>query len=638
MIKKNILTLLISITMLVVLSVSIMAIEYQEAPILKKKVAQGELPPVEKRLPAEPVVIEPNDEIGKYGGTMVTGFYPNVEHILMLNKSGTETIPNIAKDWKFNEDGTEFTLYLREGLRWSDGVESTAEDFMFWYNDVLQNEELTPNIPSYMQVDGNLIQMEKVNDYEVKFIFSKPNFGFINQLNSTGFNGRLGDFMLPAHALKKYHIKYNENANKLAQEKGFDHWWQLFDVYTSFVDQHSILSDLAGIPDFRAWTLKAETPSGVIYERNPYYFKVDTEGNQLPYIDKVIWHLRDVKDSETRLMAAISGDIDFFAWGTSLKDFPLIKKNEEKGNYRSWAAKELRGSISAYFINQTYEEDPVMGDLLRNLKFRQALSYAIDRDEINEVICLGQGVPRQATFHPTVAGYKEEWGKAYAQFDLKKANQLLDEIGLDKRSEAGWRLRPDGEELTLIVPISDDKPTRLAISEIIVDHWQEAGIKAKLKVMARSNLMTFTKANLHHIFVWGLDSVSGFSVIGKKGGFLNPEFWLAPYGVVWKQWFSSGGTEGQEPPNIIKEVNNWANSLPYVSPEKQKEYIQKIGDTHMNNLWIIGTVGMTGKPVIVNKYLGNVREESFGDNPDVGGLRNFWQEQFFWTTPDKRGE
>ncbi len=436
---------------------------------------------------------------------------------------------------------------------------------------------------------------------------------------------------MPAHAMKQYHIKYNPDADKLAAEHGYDHWWQLFNEKMDF----SVMRMPEGIPTVGAWVLKQLTPTGVVYERNPYYFKVDTAGNQLPYVDE----LRGVfygGEFETQKMRILAGEVDFEAHGTSIHDYPVFKRNEELGGYRCWIGPDTWSSIVTFYINQNYKEDPVLGDILRNKKFRQALSLGIDREEIREIVTLGHGTPTAATVHPSTNGFKEEWATAYATYDPDRANALLDEIGLDKRSPEGWRLRPDGKELSIIIALTGEFGQFIPVTELVREHWRALGIKAEMRVMERTYLGTFVNSSQHQVYAWMCDVMTEGCLVAGQGTYFNPAV-LGPWCPEWSLWLKTNGEQGEEPPQEVKQIYEWAMELPHVTPEERVNLIQNLGDMYAENVWMIGTIGMVGKPVIANVHLGNILETSGSDDAAWAGVRNHWMEQFYWTTPERRG-
>lgn len=604
------------------------AADYNEVPMLEDLVAEGLLEPVEERLPEEPLVIEPNHEIGQYGGRLILGNEPQIESNLILNRPATDTEPNIIKDWEFADEGRELTLYLRKGLKWSDGEPVTADDYLFQFYDIDLNEELNPVTPGHIEIlDDELIEMIKVDDFTVRMEFPVPFYGIINKMNMVGARNWYGP--APRHFLEEYHIDYNENADQIAQEAGFETWYDYFSLIENLEDdEENIEGYKLGRPSLDPWVLKQETPTTYMYERNPYYFKVDPAGNQLPYIDEYHWDLID--DREIRIMKTISGEFDFEAWGLTLEEFPLLKANEDQGNYNAWMGEGLAGAEAVLCINQSYkpEEETVLGKLLQTLEFRQALSLAIDRNEMNELIYLGQAVPRQATVHPDTPGYKEEWAESYAEYDPERANELLDEIGLEERTSDGWRKGEDGEPISIEL-FYHEGAGWIAPLELVRSYWRDIGIDVNMRAVGAGVLFERVNAYEVPVFAWVLDRVHGPSFVESNGSWLNPEFWFGPISPAWEDWLINPDT-GVEPPDLVKELVDIANEMQFVDQDRQKEIVQTIGDAYAENLWMIGTVGLAGTPIVAKKDLGNVREDAYPDNIDVGGLRNHWMEQWYW--------
>lgn len=606
--------------------------KFNESPMFRTKVAAGELPSIEQRLPEEPLVLKPFKEIGKYGGTLHSGMVSasqyspaaqnTMEYMLMMDRKFEKIIPNIAKGWKFSNNGKTFALHLRKGMKWSDGAPFSADDIMFWWEDVVLNDDLTPVKPREWISGGKLMKVKKIDDYTVEFNFTKPYWAVIYSFASVNFRGGQNYCFLPKHALKKYHAKYNKKADELAKEAGYEYWWQLFNSKKDFSISRQQWPD---IPAVGPWVTKKVLPDGVIFERNPYYFKIDTAGNQLPYIDKVRGTF--FGDSQTHLMKMVAGQIDFEAWGTGVTDYPVLVENAKKGGYRVWLGKDLWGGAAVYFFNQNYTEDPIIGNLLRNVKFRQALSLAIDREEVKEVVGLGHGVPRQATVYPACSFYEDWWGKSYAQYDPDKTNEILDEIGLSKKDKDGYRLRPDGKRLTITITLVTDMPYWPNVSELVKEYWENVGVKTVLNVIAREYFWTFIGAAKSQVHVWVQDQTSEGAFIASQAAFFKGGLSWAP---EWLTWWNSNGKEGKEPPKEIKHIWSLCESLPFLSEEERNKAAKEICSFEAKNLFFVGTVGMMGKPCIANVNLGNVNTNAFADNCDNAGNRNNWLEEWFW--------
>ncbi|MBC7321369.1 ABC transporter substrate-binding protein, partial [bacterium] len=285
---------------------------FSEAPALAELVKQGKLPPVEKRLPEKPLVIVPVEEVGKYGGSWRMAMRGRADTPLLSRQVGYEglviidpdlanVLPGVAENWKIGGNGRIFTFYIRKGIKWSDGHLFTADDIMFWYKDIILNKELTPVIPSWLTSEGEVVKVEKIDTYTVRFTFKKPNGLFLPYF-ATGA-GR--SVLVPSHYLKQFHVNYTskDKLNELVKKEGLNTWIDLFNNKNNFWMNPDL-------PVVFAW--KVTTPLGVstrvVFERNPYYWKIDTEGNQLPYIDRLVVDV--VENIEVMKMKALNGEID----------------------------------------------------------------------------------------------------------------------------------------------------------------------------------------------------------------------------------------------------------------------------------------------------------------------------------------
>jgi len=579
--------------------------KFNEAPMLRTLVAAGELPPVEERLPEEPMVVVPLEEIGQYGGTLKTisaSPLTNAADLAAIVSEGLRKwtpdlktlAPNIAKGWDLSKDMKTLIIYLRKGMKWSDGAPFTADDFVFWYKDILLNKELTPVIGKTWCPGGQVIKVEKVDDYTVRVKSAIPNPSM--PLRDIGF--------APKHYLKRYHIKYNPKATELAKQNGYDKWWMLFNYYYS--PGTNKVRRIVDYPTLGPWVLKKVTSTRYLYERNPYYWKVDTAGNQLPYIDKA--SRVDVENREVAEMKIIAGEFDIAGFDLLLSNYPLYKKNEKKGNYHTMLWKSPLGSRYYFAFNYTHK-DPILRKIFRDLRFRQAMSIAINRQEINKVLFFGKAVPRQATLLPNVSFYEPWMGKYYTQYDPKEANRLLDEMGLKWDKEHKFRLRPDGKTLALTIEYVQIEGPKRQISELIKDYWEDVGVKVTLKEEERNYYQQRGLANEGEVRAWHLPGAEVTNYLFNICRFCAP--WHNPAvsagGIEWWNWWNTGGKTGEEPPEEIKKqfkaIDKWQHTV-----MGSKEYIRlgkEILTRNVKNLWTIGTVGMDPLPIIIKNNLRN---------------------------------
>jgi len=612
---------------------------FNEAPVLRTKVAAGELPPLKERLPEEPMVIEPLEEIGQYGGTAhvfsIQANHPGdgayvgqgFETVLRLTPDCKKIIPNIAKKWELSKDGKTLTLYLRKGMKWSDGVPFTADDVMFWWKDMILNDELTPVKPTvWWGPGGELMKVEKVDDYTVRFHFAVP-YPIAPRLLA-GPEG-LWKFQYPKHYLRQFHIKYNPKANELAKEKGFNSWYEYFAERNSTWCSMPTNPDLPTLGAFRCVESK---PGYLLYERNPYYWKVDTEGNQLPYIDRII--TRKVENIEMYNAKIIGGEADFAARSANLENYPLYKRSAEKGNYRINLWTSGYGSVVIYQPNQTCK-DPVLRKIFQDVRFRRALSLAINREEINESLFFGLGVPRQWTLISDSILYEPRFGEAYAQYDPDEANRLLDEMGLKWDKNHEYRLRPDGKRLAWTLeyfPGAGMAAAKTAMSELVKEYWKKIGCDVKLKETTGELMNVRAPANEIVMNLWHGDR-------GTDMAFFTGDIrWFAPitvgwemsYGVEWARWYATGGKSGEEPPEKVKKLYEWLKKMLTTMDEKERIQLgKKILASQAENVWVIGTVGMVPVPVITRKNLRNVPEKHLY-TWDVLYTKDSYPEQYFF--------
>ena len=456
--------------------------KYNESPMLAALVASGDLPPVDERLPEVPLVKVP-PEIGRYGGTAITfahaswaveiGGWWHGSFTLEVDENW-QVGPGVAKGYELSDDQQTFTLFLREGMNWSDGHPVTAEDFLFRYEERPRRGYRSEPIESMVAVD----------DYTVQITFSKPFPRIV--INMANENGADWNRWLPKHFLQHWHADYNEEAAAIAKNEGFETWEQAL----SFHAAANNVKD-PNRPTTRMFVVREIGTDTRLYERNPYWYAVDPEGNQLPYIDRV---QSTQVDLETYKLKVLNGEAAIANW-VSFEDFTLFKQNEAKGGYTIELIDGQRGSHHTYHVNQTHSE-PVLGEVMRDIRFRRALSLAIDRDEMNETLWSGMGVPRAGTLVSSVSYYKREWGEdhPYARYDPADANRLLDEMGLTNRDRDGFRTLSNGETINLTA-VQVGKELSSEGHELVKDYWEDIGIKFTLREVEGSFYWDFTSTD-----------------------------------------------------------------------------------------------------------------------------------------------
>ena len=599
--------------------------QYNEAPMLAEMVANGELPPVDERLPLNPLVITPEEEIGDYGGIwnrLATSAGDNQlggkvggEHLVRYNKDGSQINPNVFESWEVSSDGSTYTFHLREGMRWSDGEPYTANDLLFYYEDVLLNEDLTPNFPSWLKLSGEPVVIEKLDDYTLQFKFAAPYALFINVLGSLR-GDRFARYC--AHYLKQFHVNYVEKdeMDAMIKDAGVEHWYQVFGTKP---DPRRNPDN----PSYLPWNLSTPSHSDpLIADRNPFYWKVDPEGNQLPYIDSIHWSLVDGKDQLN--LRAIQGEVDMQLRHITFDNVPLFMENMERGNYRVMLWQRGQVTDTVLHLNHT-NKDPVLREIAQDKRFRYALSLGINRADIIEAVYLGQAEPNQVSPTKTSPLYWEPQAKNLIEHDPDRANAYLDEMGLTDRDEEGYRLRPDGERLSIVFEYAAVFGAWGDIAELLTAHWGELGIELISTEIDRSLLGQRLSANEIDLGVW--------TGSGEFNPFIEPRSFvpLVPNNALrqYAYWWESDGKEGVEPTgDILRVLELWEEIKITVDEEKQRALFRQILELNKENLWQIGIATSPPQPVIVKNYFRNVPEDGMYDD-QPRSPSNTAMEQYF---------
>lgn len=607
----------------------------KESPMLAEMVTAGSLPPVEERLPVNPLVLEPVESAGQYGGTLrMVANDDNLgwlrmtvgnEGLVKWERDVSGTRPNLLESWEWNADATELTAKLRQGVKWSDGEPFTANDYLFWWNEMVLDESIGLSTPAGTRVNGEPMKVELVDDFTLKFTFAASHPLFVD-LAARGFYNS-SQHLVPSHYLKQFHPKHN-SANADAKE---------------LLARYNNPLQYPDMPVLYAWrTVEYVSGDHVTMERNPYFWKTDADGNQLPYIDRIEAKIVPAGGNAAELITlkGIAGELDFQVRDIPLKDVPILKENEAKGNYtvKLWK----RGDYAWPWLILYYDyPDEGIVDLMYNQQFRTALSVAINRDRISEVVSLGLGQPRQAALSPESPEFRSDAGKAVydqwvnlaAAFDPDQANALLDEVGLKDVDGDGLRERADGTPLELIVSVSQDDRQSIDAMELIKQDWEAVGLKT---VVAPDEWSTFSQrvmAGEVMIRAWG--SAAAWGLISAA------TVWAPVEGVTYCMggariglYYQTGGKEGiaPRPGSMLERLQErYTDVLSTVDPAEREAKLLEAYKVHIEDGPLyIGTIGDHPSALIVSNKLRNVPDFGLVAGWDLGFPGTADPEQFYF--------
>ena len=595
--------------------------DYSESPDLAEKVASGDLPSVCDRLPTEPAVIENLGDTGEYGSILrrfylgpadgCNFFRLSRASLVRFSQDGFSLLPSVAKDWEMSEDGKEWTFHLREGMKWSDGDDFTADDFVWQYENVILNEDLTPSVPIFLRIGSEIGSIEKMDDTTVKFVFPQPNFLFseiVAQADEACYGPSRNVPWAPAHYMQQFHIDFNADASTIAGDAGFDDWVEYYNDRT----QYNLNVDK---PSIAPW--KFTKPLGdqvVMSERNPYFWAVDEAGNQLPYLDAIQMTLAET--TELGILSAAQGEIDLQGRHIQLDQYIPLKEGESEGGYTILTWPGFGGSDVAFFFNVSLPG--TTGDAIRTKEFRQALSLAIDRSAIQEILFLGFGEIRQSVppaGHPHYPG--DDIAKLRTEYDPDAANALLDSVFPDKDSE-GWRTS-DGERIVMSVTVTDTFRTWSDTAQLVGRAWEAVGVKTDVNQTSRSEHFDRWYANEWTVMTWLEDTTaSTFTRIHTRAPEGVANFHAPGCGL----WLQTGGREddpdaegypcAQESLDLL-DMHRRGPGLPEVERNALGKEIYK---TVVENQYSIGIVGLSPmvQGVVVRKNtLHNVPDSAAND-------------------------
>ncbi|MFN3981679.1 MAG: ABC transporter substrate-binding protein [Caldilinea sp.] len=605
----------------------------KEAPSLAAAVAAGTLPPLEERLPKVPFVVGPGVLLsaenvpdwapGQYGGTLntahsVADWAPDV--FVMLNEpllsapdlSVQGIRGNVLESFEVSDDNTVFTFKMREGLKWSDGVPVTTEDVRFTWENIYGNDKLFPGgVPARFRTGydpgGDPMTLEILDDYNFKLTATKPYGGFLRNITIEGWNGYTV-LVNPSHVLKKWHPDFTpieEMAEELAKNNLTDEWWTLFTSQKRCENWHVTADRCIGFPTLNPWiSVPSETTGVKVFDRNPYYWKVDTEGKQLPYIDRIV--SVQVEDVEMVNQRVLAGDVDFLRESTALVKVPLYKENEERGGFRT-VLTDMHVDSSILYLNQTFP-DETWRKVAQDIRFRQALSLAIDRDEIIESVYYG------FASKPLVSV-----GEEFSQYDVARANALLDEMGLTERGANGMRM-VDGQSFSILLEHGAHAPDLAPVAELVSEHLKDVGIDVQVKQIDPTLWGQRLDANeIMATMFWGHDQGWDSDYSGNA---------MNRVGRAWQLWYNTGGAQGEEPPQWVKDMYE-LDAARWSAVSGSDEFNKLKEETFAwsrTNLPMITIVEQVKYPMIAAKNLRNVATAGYAIASNFAG-EQLWFEQ-----------
>ncbi len=538
------------------------------------------LPPLAERLPEEPLVVVPYDSIGRYGGVLDalsnapeagTSDFLSTRHVSLVRYADdlTTVVPNVAKSWEWNDDFTKLTFKLRNGHKWSDGAPFTSADVKFWYDNLAMDPNVIEKPKDYVLVAGERMTVETPDETTVVFNLPAPKPGLI-----ASFATNYHQPFMPKHFLGQYHPEINPDADKLAKELGFESGYEVVSAYYGNSDWTDTASPMLSMPDrvpdlpkatyptLESHILVAETTEGRHLVANPYFHMVDTAGNQLPYIseqDEIY-----INENEVRILKLVNAEADYKSQSLQLPDAPLLLENQEKGDYTV----HLRPTIAAptFSFNVTSFDEAkraVFGDL----RFREAMSIAINRDEVNEIAYFGLGEPRQYIgFSPAPDFVDDKWLNHMTEYDPEKAKALLDEVGMVDTDGDGFRELPNGDKVTLNIQFATQGgPGQLV--ELVAQYWADVGVQTTVKEVTPDEYRSTQSANQLDVGFW-IKGQPLAIVLGNNTLFVPPfdGYFDHRTGMLWAEYIDSDGAKGVEPPDwvyqMIDDINDFQSATP----------------------------------------------------------------------------
>lgn len=586
--------------------------ELQETLYLQHRVEAEDIPGIEDRVPLEPLIVdlaERGRTLGKQGGEIRT-FIGRAKDIRYMVVYGYARLVGYDETFKLKadilkavevEEGRIFTLRLRRGHKWSNGDPFTAEDFRYWWEDIANNAELAPGgPPELMIVNGKVPTFEVIDEVTVRFTWEAPNPRFLPALAAA----RPPFIYRPSTFLKKYHAGFAD-PERLAERvaKGKQKSWA--SLHNKIDNMYKF--DNPKLPTLQPW-VNTDKKNNTRYrlQRNPFYHRIDSAGVQLPYIDTVEMTIA----AGGLIPAKVNrGEADMQVRGIGFSDAAVLKRGEKEGGYTTYLWSSGTGSDIALYPNQTVS-DPVWRELMRDVRFRRALSLAISRKALNKSLYYGMAMEAAVAALPASPFYSEGQLKSYAVYNPERANELLDEIGLTARDADGMRLLPDGRRMVLIVENAGERTEETDALELIAEMWRDVGVDMTFRSLDRDILRNKASSGQSMMPVW----------MGWNNGVPTPDASpkaLAPVDQTnfswpkWGQYFQTGGGAGDAPETpeakrLLALFEEWS----LASSESEKAAIwEEMLEIHADQVFAIGLISAAPQPVVFSARMRNVTKE-----------------------------
>lgn len=603
-----------------------------ETPSLQVEVAAGKLPPVAQRLPAEPLVVTldgPGLSAGKPGGELRT-LIGRTRDIRLMSTFGYARLVGYDAKWNLApdllksidvQDERIFTMTLRRGHKWSNGDPFTTEDFRYYWEDVANNKDLSPSGPPVdLLVDGEAPKVEIIDAVTVRYSWSKRHPNFLARLAAAA---PLYIYR-PSTYLKQFHGKYGDQAQLQAKvtQARMRNWAQLHNRLDNLFE-----FDQPDLPTLEPWRIVTKPPAiRFVVERNPFYHRVDGNGVQLPYIDRVIVNQADGKLIPAK---AAAGEVDLQARNLSFKDFTFLKENEKRSGYKTLLWRTAKGSQVALLPNLNVS-DPVWRKLNRDVRYRRALSAGIDREAVNQSLYYGLGVEGNNTMLPDTPMFREDNLTAWAKYDVKLANRLLDELGLNRRGPNNIRLLPDGRPLEIIVETAGEDSEQSDVLELVAESWAKIGVKLLIKPSQRDVLYNrvFSGETVMSVF-FGFEN--GMATPAMSPAELAPMSQVQLQWPKWGQYYETKGAQGETPDmpeaqELAELYRKWVNAA---NRDERAALWQAMLKIHAQQQFTIGIVSGVYQPIVATRALRNIPVEGVF-NFDPGSFFGMYRPDQFW--------